>query len=90
MEHHHSNQKQVINRLSRIEGHVRSVKKMVNDDRDCSEVLLQIAAIRKALDSTAKIIFAEHLQHCLVHAIREEESEQALHDFQKALDHYIR
>jgi len=90
MNHHHESQKQVINRLSRIEGHVRSVKTMVSEGRDCPDVLLQIAAIRKALDSTAKIIFADHLKHCLVHAIQGEEEDDALENFQKALDHYIR
>ena len=90
MDHHHSSQKQVLNRLARIEGHVRSVKTMVSEGRDCPEVLLQIAAIRKALDSTAKVIFADHLQHCLVHAVREGEADDSLESFQKALDHYIR
>lgn len=66
MEHRHSNQKQVINRLSRIEG-LRSVKNMVNEDRDCSSPL-KIAAIRKALGQYRKIIFAG-ISTCLVHAI---------------------
>ena len=67
--HVHTKQRQVINRLARIEGHVRSVKNMVSEGRDCSEVLLQIAAIRKALDSTAKVVLKDHLEHCLFHAI---------------------
>ena len=61
--HNHPNKKKVVNRLARIEGHVRSIKTMVDNDRDCSEVLIQIAAVRKALDNTAKVILKDHLEH---------------------------
>ena len=88
--HVHTKQRQVINRLARIEGHVRSVKNMVSEGRDCSEVLLQIAAIRKALDSTAKVVLKDHLEHCLFHAIENKEDQTFLQDLQKALDHYIK
>ncbi len=88
--HVHTKQKQVINRLARIEGHVRSVKNMVSEGRDCSEVLLQIAAVRKALDSTAKVVLKDHLEHCLFHAIENKEDQTFLQDLQKALDHYIK
>ena len=88
--HVHKNQKQVVNRLARIEGHVRAVKQMVADGRDCSEVLLQLAAVRKALDNTGKVILKDHLEHCMVHAAEEGESGQFLQDLQKALDHYLR
>ena len=88
--HVHTKQRQVINRLARIEGHVRSVKNMVSEGRDCSEVLLQIAAVRKALDSTAKVVLKDHLEHCLFHAIENKEDQTFLQDLQKALDHYIK
>lgn len=87
--HIHTHQKQVLNRLSRIEGHVRAVKNMVAGGRDCSEVLLQIAAVRKALDNTAKVVLKDHLEHCLIHAV-ESHDEEFMKDLQKALDHYIR
>ena len=88
--HVHTKQKQVVNRLARIEGQVRSVKNMVSEGRDCSEVLLQIAAVRKALDSTAKVVLKDHLEHCLFHAIENKEDQTFLQDLQKALDHYIK
>jgi DNA-binding FrmR family transcriptional regulator len=90
MENHtHASHKQVINRLARIEGHVNAVKRMVAEGRDCPEVLLQIAAIRKAIDNTAKLILKDHLEHCLVHAVDEGEHEEVLEKLQKALDRYI-
>jgi DNA-binding FrmR family transcriptional regulator len=63
---------------------------MVAEGRDCPEVLLQIAAIRKALDNTAKLILKDHLEHCLVHAVNEGEHGEFMGKLQAALNHYIR
>lgn len=88
--HNHPNKKKVINRLARIEGHVRSIKTMVENDRDCSEVLIQIAAVRKALDNAAKVILKDHLEHCVLHAMEEGEGTKSLEEFETAIDRYLR
>ena len=64
----HTHTKAVINRLSRAIGHLESVKRMVEDGRDCTEVLVQLAAVRSALNSTAKVILKDHLEHCINNA----------------------
>lgn len=63
--HTHTQTKAVLNRLSRAIGHLESVKRMVEDGRDCTEVLVQLAAVRSALGSTAKVILKDHLEHCI-------------------------
>ncbi len=63
--HEHTQTKAVINRLSRAIGHLESVKRMVESGRDCTEVLIQLAAVRSALSSTAKVILKDHLEHCI-------------------------
>ena len=63
--HVHTQTKSVINRLSRAIGHLESVKRMVEDGRDCTEVLVQLAAVRSALSSTAKVILKDHMEHCV-------------------------
>ncbi len=63
--HVHTQTKAVINRLSRAIGHLESVKRMVEDGRDCTEVLIQLAAVRSALSGTAKVILKDHLEHCI-------------------------
>lgn len=63
--HHHKNTKAVVNRLSRIEGHVRSIKDMVQNDRDCTEVLIQIAAVRSAINKVGKVVLEDHIENCL-------------------------
>ena len=63
--HDHTQTKTVINRLSRAIGHLESVKRMVEEGRDCTEVLVQLAAVRSALSGTARVILKDHLEHCV-------------------------
>lgn len=87
--HVHENTKAVLNRLSRAIGHLQSVKRMVEEGRDCSEVLVQIAAVRSAIDNTGKIILQDHLKHCIVEAAHEGD-QQAIDDLCKAIDKYMK
>ena len=89
--HHHSheNTKAVLNRLSRAIGHLQSVKRMIEDGRDCSEVLVQIAAVRSAIDNTGKLILQDHLKHCIVEAAAEGD-DQAIEDLCKAIEKYMK
>lgn len=91
-EHHHPHvdRKKVINRLARIEGHVRSIKEMATNNRDCPDILLQIAAVQKALDQTAKVLLKDHLMHCVVDAVHHGNEDKVLNDLTKALDNFIR
>lgn len=66
--HTHTQTKAVLNRLSRAIGHLESVKRMVENGRDCTEVLVQLAAVRSALSGTAKVILKDHLEHCIADA----------------------
>ena len=61
--------KNVVNRLARAIGHLEKVKRMVEDDCDCAEVLIQIAAVRAAIENTGKVILQDHIQHCIVDAV---------------------
>lgn len=88
--HPHKQRKQVVNRLARIEGHVRAIKEMADHERDCADLLIQIAAVQKALDSTAKVILKDHLEQCVISAVNQSEQGKVLKDLQIALEHYIR
>jgi len=86
--HVHTQSKAVINRLSRAIGHLESVKRMVEDGRDCSEVLVQLAAVRSALNSTARVILKDHLEHCIADAVATGDTQQ-IEDLNDAIDKYI-
>ena len=60
--HTHENTKAVLNRLSKAIGHLESIKKMVENGRDCSEVLIQLSAVRSAINNTGKVILQDHIQ----------------------------
>lgn len=87
--HSHTQTKEVLNRLSRAIGHLTSVKKMVEDGRDCSEVLVQLAAVRAALGSVSKIILKDHIEHCIVHAV-EENDREAIIELENAIDKLLK
>ncbi len=84
--HEHTQTKSVVNRLARAIGHLESVKRMVEDGRDCSEVLVQLAAVRSALNNTAKIILKDHIEHCIADAAS---SPQELEELNAAIDKFI-
>ena len=67
--HVHENQKAVVNRLARAIGHLEKVKRMVEEGYDCSEVLVQLAAVSSALHNTGKVILKDHMRHCMVDAV---------------------
>ena len=87
--HSEDSLRQIINRLSRIEGHIRGVKTMINESRPCPEVLVQIAAIRGALDKVARIILDEHLSECVARAAREGNIEAEIQELKAALDRFL-
>jgi len=87
--HHHENTKAVLNRMSRAIGHMEAVKSMVEEGRDCSEVLIQIAAVRSAINNIGKIILEDHIKHCVVDAV-ETGDEQVLEDLEIAINKFIK
>jgi DNA-binding FrmR family transcriptional regulator len=68
--------KQVINRLRSIEGHVRGIQRMVEEDSYCIDVIKQAIAVQRALESVNGIILENHLQTCVTTAIRGEEAQE--------------
>ena len=86
--HVHENQKAVMNRLSRAIGHLEKVKRMVENGEDCANVLVQLAAVRSALDNTGKVILKDHMRHCLVEAVAEGDQD-AIDSVCKVIDRFI-
>ncbi|MCI5839438.1 MAG: metal-sensing transcriptional repressor [Peptoniphilaceae bacterium] len=87
--HTHTQTKNVLNRMSKIIGHMESVKKMVESGRDCSEVIVQLAAIKGAINSTAKVIIKDHIDHCIVDAVKTHD-EKTIEDLTNAIDKFIK
>lgn len=86
---HHPHNKSVINRLSRISGHVDAIKEMVIDGRDCSDILIQISAVISALSNAGKIILKDHINHCVKDAVVNND-ESILENLNDAIDKFIK
>lgn len=87
--HQHESTQAVINRLSRAIGHLESVKKMVEDGRECSEVLIQIAAVKSAVNNIGKLILQDHIKHCVVDAVTTGDH-KVLDDLSNAIEKFMK
>lgn len=87
--HPHTQTKVVVNRLARAIGHLQTVKNMVERGEDCSEILIQLAAVRSALNNTGKILLKDHLEHCLMDALETGDTD-AVQQLNKAIDQFIK
>ena len=87
--HVHTNTKAVLNRLSRAIGHLESIKRMVEDGRDCSEVLIQLSAVKSAINNTGKVILKDHIEHCMVDAV-ESGDHMAIEELTEAIDRFMK
>ena len=83
--HSHTHTKSVINRIARTSGHLASVRSMVEQGRDCAEVLVQLAAVRGAINKICEIILKDHLEHCIVDAV-ETGDKEALNELSRAVE----
>lgn len=87
--HSHEQTKAVLNRLSRAQGHLDAVRKMVERGEDCTEVLVQLAAVISALNSTGRVILKDHIAHCIVDAV-ESGDREAVDSLNQAIDRFMR
>ena len=81
--------KRILNRFARVEGHIRGIKTMIQESRPCPDVLVQIAAVRGALDRIARIILDEHLSECIARAAEEGNIEAEIEELKAALDRFL-
>ena len=87
--HKHPNQKQIINRMSRIIGHSEAIKRMLEEEKECSDILIQIAAVKSALNNVGKLILKDHINHCIVEAV-ENEDDSVLEKLDDAIDKFVK
>lgn len=87
--HVHTNKKAVLSRLARADGHLQSVMRMIDDDRDCSEVLIQLAAVRSAINNAGKVILRDHINECVTEAVLCGDTKE-LEELNRAIDQFVK
>ena len=85
-----SNKKLVQDRLRRIEGQVRGLQKMVDEDRYCIDVLTQVSAVKAALDAVALVLLKDHTENCVVEAIEAGDGSEKVRELNDAVERLVR
>ncbi|CQR46529.1 Copper-sensing transcriptional repressor CsoR [Paraliobacillus sp. PM-2] len=90
--HHRTDEQkqQVMNRLKRIEGQVRGIQKMVEEDRYCVDVLVQISAIDAALKKVGFSLMEDHTKHCVTNAIQSGKGEASIEELMKVIKQFTK
>jgi DNA-binding FrmR family transcriptional regulator len=85
----HRQRKNVRDRLVRAEGHIRGIIKMIDEEKECPDVLIQIAAVKAALEKAGEIMLEDHIEHCLIEAVKSGDVEPQLQELKTALQKLI-
>jgi len=80
----------VIKRLNRIEGQVRGLVKMIETDKSCEDILIQIGSVKAALHKTGQVILEGHLHHCVLDGIHEGKEEETIKKLSSAIEQFSR
>lgn len=84
----HEHTKAALNRMSRAIGHMNAIKKMLEDGRDCSDILIQLSAVRSEITNLSKVILKDHLDHCIVDAVKNND-EETIENLKGAIDRLL-
>jgi CsoR family transcriptional regulator, copper-sensing transcriptional repressor len=85
----HRQRKNVRDRLVRAEGHIRGIIKMIDEEKECPDVLIQIAAVKAALEKAGEVMLEDHIEHCLIEAVKSGDVESQLQELKTALQKLI-
>ena len=88
-QHSHEQTKAVLNRISRAQGHLEAVRKMIERGEDSAQVLVQLSAVISALNSTGRVILKDHIAHCIVDAVEANDMEP-IEALNQAIDRFMR
>jgi CsoR family transcriptional regulator, copper-sensing transcriptional repressor len=88
--HPHQHTRAVANQLARTAGHVTAIKRMVEEGRSCAEVLIQLAAVRAAIERTSRLVLEDHVESCLRGAAENGLADAEWQSLKEALDKFIR
>lgn len=85
----HKQRKNVRDRLVRAEGHIRGIIRMIDEEKECPDILIQIGAVKAALEKAGMIILEDHIEHCLIEAVKSGDVEPQLQELKTALQKLI-
>lgn len=90
MSHHKLKKEDVIKRMNKIIGQLNGVRRMIEQDRDCPDVLLQIASARSALGKLGLMITEDHMEHCISESFQKGKGQESITSMSKAMKHMLK
>ncbi|MCE5196540.1 MAG: metal-sensitive transcriptional regulator [Negativicutes bacterium] len=88
--HPHHDTEKLCQRLNRIEGQLGGIRKMLENDQPCDEIIIQLNSAKAALQKISQIILEDHLDHCVIDALRDGESEVQIDSLKRAIRQYTK
>lgn len=86
-QHHQTDE--LLNRLAKVEGHIRGIRKMVQEGKPCDQVLIQMSAVKSAMNKCVSILFNDHFDHCVIENMTNKEVRKELTEFKATLGKFI-
>jgi DNA-binding FrmR family transcriptional regulator len=84
-----NNKKSIQDRLNRLEGQVRGIQRMVDEERYCIDILTQVNAVKAALDRVAVRLLEDHVRHCVADAVRDGDGEEKVGELSAAIGRFL-
>jgi DNA-binding FrmR family transcriptional regulator len=88
--HNHHDVEKLCRRISRIEGQLGGIRKMIENDKPCDEIIIQLNSAKAALQKISQIVMEDHLDHCVIDALRDGEGEVQVESLKRALSQYTK
>ncbi|MBA4365957.1 MAG: hypothetical protein C0398_08185 [Coprothermobacter sp.] len=88
--HQHHDVKKLCQRINRIEGQLGGIRKMLENDEPCDEIIVQLNSARAALQKISQIVLEDHLDYCVIEALRDREREPQVDSMKRALSQYTK
>jgi DNA-binding FrmR family transcriptional regulator len=88
--HKHHDVENLCKRINRVEGQLGGIRKMLENDKPCDEIIIQLNAAKAALQKISQIVLEDHLDHCVLEALRDGKGEAQIDSLKRALNQYTK
>ena len=86
--HQHHDTEKLCQRINRIEGQLGGIRKMLESDKPCDEIIIQLNSAKSALQKISQIVLEDHMEHCVLDALRDGEGEEQIESLKRALSQF--
>lgn len=89
-DHQHHDIEKLCQRIKKVEGQLRGIRKMLENDKPCDEIIIQLNSAKSALQKISQIVLEDHLDHCVIDALKEGDGDVQIDSLKRALSQYTK